>query len=443
MNELFKKYIGQYDWNLSQSRTLLAVSGGIDSITMAELFFKAGYTFAIAHCNFQLRGEDSDGDQDFVQALAEKYNAPFYSIRFETTMEAQKIKKSVQETARDLRYNWLEKVRKNNGYDYIATAHHLNDSVETLLFNLSRGTGLRGLTGIPVQQGFVIRPMMGVSRTLIERYVSKNKLNYREDISNQSDKYSRNFIRHQIIPLFEMLNPDFIHSTQKTLSFLNASMELLLAESERLHAKFIESARDQTKIDYKSLLKQPGHLFFLHNYLQAFGFNSYQIQHLSENTMSSGAQLFSPTHRLLVDRDQWIIMPKVNNEIEESILIEENRTNEVILANEQITFELLEGEVKIPTDSNKALLDYEKLHFPLKLRKWKPGDRFAPLGMAGKEQKVKDFFINNKFSIFQKENTWLLLSQGNICWIVAHRISEHFKATPNTTKYLLIEWKKI
>lgn len=415
-------------------RTLVTVSGGRDSVVLCELFHKAKFPFAIAHCNFQLRGEEANDDEIFVMKLALKYKVDFFSNRFETKKFADKNKLSIQEAARVLRYEWFEEVRSKNGFDFIATAHHKDDELETFFINLIRGTGIAGLHGISVKRGAIIRPLLFTDRAKIDAFVKKNKLQFREDSSNASDNYLRNKIRHKVLPIFEEINPSFRNTLSEEIS--------RLSEVEKIYNHFIEVSKKQTlsnnSISISALKKSPFASVLLYEILKKYQFNSDVAEKVFNSLDSeSGKQFFSPTFRLVKDRQNLIIAKrnsaKTKNEFAISLKVKRLIT--------PLKIELSQVEnsenFKIPKDSKIACLDFEKLKFPLALRKWREGDFFYPLGMKQKK-KISDFFIDIKLSLPEKENTWLLCSGSDIVYVSGKRIDERYKVGKETETIYLV-----
>jgi len=420
---------------------LLAVSGGIDSVVMAYMFHKAGFHFAVAHCNFGLRGVESQEDDAFVRILAHKMHVPFFSEKFDTENVAARRKISIQMAARDLRYDWFEKIRQNNGFLYVATAHHLDDQVETFLINLIRGTGISGLHGIPVKHQTIIRPMMFTCRQDIEQYAKFNKISYRTDQSNNETKYLRNKIRHQLIPLLGSINPEFSRGLTETVR--------KLSEFEQIGNKTLEdwcchalktSGTDQT-VDIKLLLNTCPVEPFAWALFSPFGFNETQVMNILGCLDKESGKVFnSASHRLVKDR-QRIVISKLEGKIAERIVkISLFKNFKTIKSPLQLTFKRI-GSIQpyeIPASDSIASLDFDKLQFPLTIRRWQPGDAFYPLGMKRKKKKLSDFFIDQKFSLKEKEQTCLLCSGHDIVWIIGHRIDHRYRVTSATAEILRI-----
>lgn len=436
----FKKFIKENSLFNKDDKILLAVSGGIDSVVMTDLFAKANYKFAIAHCNFKLRGKESDEDQIFVQNLSKKYGVEFYTIEFNTLEYARANKLSIQMAARELRYAWLEKIRNDNNYQYIAVAHNADDSIETFFINLTRGTGIKGLTGISNKNGNIIRPLLFATRKEIIEYCKANSLIFREDSSNKETKYLRNKIRHLIIPKFEAINKNFKKNLLKTIEYLNDSMTFLHGIINDLENKYVLKENKIVKINYKELLKHEAPKYLLFSFLYKYGFKNNIIKQIfSVLNDIPGKTFISKEYKVIKDRDYLIIELIENKEdIEYQIDINSKYIEKPI----QMLIEIVEwnNKCEIVKDNNIGYFDYDKIKNPLILRKWKYGDKFMPLGMKN-FKKLSDFFIDNKFSLGDKQKTWLLISNGNIIWVIGHRIDERYKITENTKKALIIKIK--
>jgi tRNA(Ile)-lysidine synthase len=434
MVEEFKKFVVENALLKKGDKTLITVSGGRDSVVLCELFYKAKFPFAIAHCNFQLRGKEANDDDAFVKKLAAKYKVEFFSKRFKTKAYSEKNKLSVQEAARVLRYEWFEEVRSKNGFDFIATAHHKDDELETFFINLTRGTGIAGLHGILPKRGAIIRPLLFAGRNEIDAFVKKIKLQFREDSSNASDKYLRNNIRHNILPLFEKINPSFRNTLSEEIK--------RLSEVEKVYNYFIESSAKRilrnNSISISALKKSKFAEVVLYEILKKYQFNSDVAEEVFASLDSeSGKQFFSITHRLVKDR-QRLIITKRNSAKTKSVFSVSQNTKRLV-APFKIELSKVENSdsFKIPKDNKIASLDFEKLKFPLEIRKWKEGDFFYPLGMK-KKKKLSDFFIDIKLSLPEKESTWLLCSGIEIVYILGKRIDERYKVGKETKMIYLV-----
>lgn len=417
---------------LNGKKLLLAVSGGMDSMVLTHLFHKLNYQIALAHCNFQLRELESFEDQKFVESFADTEEIPIYSIFFDTISYANDHKLSTQVAARELRYNWFYELLENEGYDYLLTAHHADDNLETFLINLSRGTGLDGLTGIPQQNEQIIRPLLVFSRADIENYAKDNNIKWREDSSNASDKYLRNKIRHHVVPILKGLNPTFLDSFQKTQTYLQDAQLLVEDATELVFQQVVEEKEDGIYIAIHKLLQLDNYKSYLYQWLKEFGFTAWEdIYDLVHS--QSGKYVVSEEFRLVKDREFLILSSKE---------VLENEVFYIQESEKQIQFPVklrLSDESHIENPSSGCIfVDKEKLKFPLIIRKWQEGDYFYPSGMHGKK-KVSKYFKDEKFSLIDKEKTWLLCSDNQIIWIVNHRADEQFLATTNTQNIIKIE----
>jgi len=437
----FQQYIRQEQLFQPQQRILLAVSGGVDSVVLCHLFHRAKLNFGIAHCNFQLRGKASEEDATFVEKLANELEAAFFKTTFATEKIASERKISIQMAARDLRYEWLEHIRSQEQFDYIATAHHLNDSIETVLYNLTKGCGIRGLHGILPKVNQIVRPLLFATKKQIEAYTKAENTSFRHDASNDSDKYERNKLRHHVLPVLRELNPNFEQTAAQSIQHLRQAEQLYDVALATLREKWLTQTDEKMTIELAELQAHPAARTILYEWLSPFGFHQNQVGQLLESAQrQAGGLFFSDTHELLIDRTQLIVQPTTQQaDAEHFFPAPDGRLSlkEGILQ--------IKGEVPPPAtftdDENVVYLDFSKLVFPLKLRRWQPGDVFQPLGMQGKHQKLQDFFTNQKLSRFDKERIWLLESAGEICWIVGHRLDERFKVTAKTQSCLHIHWQ--
>lgn len=425
----------------SDDSILIATSGGIDSMVLCHLFHLANLKFGIAHCNYQLRGEDSDLDAELVAKIAYKYEVPFFEIKFETKKFAEEKKESIQLIARNLRYDWLENIQVENNYQFIATAHHLNDSVETFLYNFSKGSGLRGLHGIPEINGKIIRPLLFASKSEITAFAKKEKLEFREDASNAENKYARNKIRNKVIPILKELNPNFDQTANATIQKIKEAEKLYDFALDILKKEVVQTTENEWQIDIKKLQSSPTPSTLLFEILKPFGFNSDQIEQILQNIDSqAGKQFHSNSFSLLRDRFFLKLKKKENSNGVKFII---NNINEILkIGNgESLQFFERSNPEKFPLDSNQIFMDLSKVKFPLTLRKWESGDIFQPFGMNGKHQKLQDFFSNQKLSLFEKEKVWILETDGKICWVVGQRLDERFKVSKTTKSCLFLEFK--
>lgn len=420
---------------LQGAKLLLAVSGGVDSVAMASIFAELGYNIGIAHCNFGLRGAESDGDAEFVSQLAASIGAEFHTIKFDTALFASENKLSIQVAARKLRYLWFEEIRQSQGYNYILTAHHLDDSLETFLINLSRGTGLDGLTGIPQQNGYIVRPMLPFSRKKIEAYATESGLAWREDSSNGTTKYLRNKIRHEIVPLLKELNGSFDVSFASTLQHLLQAKSLADDAAAMVYREVVQEGLNEKKIQIGQLLRLPNYRAYLYHWLAPLGFTAWEDVYALVNARS-GKAVYAGDYRLLKDRDVLIVSQLENSAADKKYTIE---TDSEYLK-EPIAMRFSD-EKNLPENLLKNVLyaDKDTLKFPLFVRRWEQGDWFCPSGMNGLKKKVSKYFKDEKFSMADKERVWLLCSGEDIVWIIGYRADHRFMANKNTNTILKIE----
>ncbi|WP_233861276.1 tRNA lysidine(34) synthetase TilS [Tenacibaculum piscium] len=424
---------------LKDKKLLIAISGGLDSVVLTHLLAQLKYDISLAHCNFQLRNEASNLDEVFVKNLSEKLKIPVFSIQFDTLEYAKKQQLSTQLSARKLRYDWFEKLSENHAFDYVLTAHHADDNLETFLINLTRGTGLDGLTGIPAVNGNIVRPLLKFSRAEIQKYALENNIKWREDASNAETKYVRNKIRHQIIPVLKELNPSLLKTHQKTTDFLQQSQEIVTDKIQEITAEIItketKHGNDFIKINIAKLVKLSNPKIYLYQLLKNYKFTAWNDVY---NLMyaQSGKKIITKTHTLLKNRN-FLILSSTNKT--------ENTTNQNISINKnikkitypiQLVFENISE--KIISTENSIIVAENLLNYPLYIRTWKTGDYFYPKGMTGKK-KVSKYFKDEKLSVFDKNNTWLLCTADNqIIWIIGKRQDRRFLSNEKTTKLVRI-----
>jgi tRNA(Ile)-lysidine synthase len=442
MLQAFKSYIKDSLLFDQADRILLAVSGGVDSIVMVHLFKDAGFNFGIAHVNFGLRGEESDGDEAFVKNISEQIGVPFYVRHFNTKQYASGHKISVQMAARDLRYAWFEEVLNEQGFSFVATAHHLDDQAETFFINLLRGTGISGMHGILPKQGKIIRPLMFTTREKIMSVALDLNLAWREDRSNKSRKYLRNKLRLDVLTELYKINPLFSHKLNESITHLRDVESIYNSHIAGVTADLVQHTTEGILISIDWVYEYEPHDTYLFELLKPYNFTFSVVKEIVHSLDTfSGKVFYSPTHRLLRDRENFIIQPLTelsetssNNvkytidrgtkEIEHPLTLDWHETDQIA--------DLPMGK------SSVACLDLNKLKFPLQLRKWEKGDWFMPLGLKGK-MKLSDFFINQKVSVADKEKTWLLVSGEDIVWVVGKRIDNRFRITPKTKKAFVLK----
>lgn len=421
-------------FDTKNDRVLLAVSGGVDSMVMLDLFIRSNYNFAIAHCNFHLRGEESLRDEYFVRKFAQTNNIQIFVQEFDTYSYMEKEKKSLEMSARDLRYDWFNKIIKENNFTHLATAHHSDDSAETFVINLLRGTGIAGLHGILPKSGNIIRPLLFASRRNIKDYADKHSIQFVEDSTNKDNKFTRNKIRNEVIPILREISPNFDVIIKKNIERLRETEVVFRKVVDNVKANILQKEDDHIKISIEEILNlQPLHIF-MYEILSEFGFNESNINSICEtlkDNTSSGRKFFSDKYRLVRDRKYLFITSRKQEKNPTDYIIEDWQTS--IKTPFALQLETLRdlNFIRIPKAKSVAMLDYDLLKFPLQLRHWKKGDVFFPFGLHGK-QKLSDFFTNQKYSIIDKEKQWLLCSGENIVWVVGERIDDRFKITDKT-----------
>ena len=433
----FKQFVSQNQLFDHSHSLLAAVSGGADSVVMLHLLAQCRLKVAVAHCNFQLRGADADGDEEFVRQVADKYQMPFFSIRFNTLAYADEHRMSVEMAARELRYNWFAQLAAEHQFDRILTAHHLNDNIETLLLNLTRGTGINGLTGIAAINGNIARPLLFATRAQIEEYAHLNNLAFRTDCTNLSDDYQRNIIRHRIVPVLKELNPAFEERMSKNFKHISQAADIYNWYVAKVMAEVMQTNGSQVIIDTEKLMQQSFGEAVLYECIKPFGFNSSQTEAIMKTIgQKSGSTFQSTTHRLLVDRSQIIIEPIENSDFQ-TIEIDSPRNIDSL----GLTMRIVPiADFELDKRPNVACLDLDKLQFPLTIRHWQHGDFFYPFGMT-KAQKLSDFFVNNKVNVFDKERVMVLTSGEKITWIIGYRSDNRFKISDKTQRVLVLSYK--
>ena len=439
MLQQFRQFVRDNQLFTDNEPILLAVSGGMDSVALSALFHQAGFTFGIAHCNFRLRGAESDGDEEFVKQLASHYGVKFYTKSFETSEYASNKGISIQMAARELRYTWFDQLINTESYSALATAHHLDDQAETFFINLLRGAGLAGVHGILPKQGRVIRPMLFANREKIDEFVRHNRLPYREDSSNKSRKYLRNRLRHELMPVLMDIDPAFSQKLDNTMHHLRGVEDILNQRIEEVSSCIIIKNSDTFYIEINKIKELHPTEIWVYLLLQQFGFGNVVLKEITEALDGiSGKIFFSPTHRLVKDREILIIEPLSNlNPEQKEYSIDEDTPG--IKLPFLVEFQSLSVAEALPLLNNPyyACLDADKLTYPLTLRRWQKGDCFVPFGMKGRKM-VSDFLIDLKLSIPEKEKIWILLSAGEVVWIVGKRIDERYRITKHTQEAKII-----
>lgn len=431
----FKNHITNNFPFLLESRFLIAVSGGIDSVVLTHLCKELELDFAVCHCNFQLRGEESNDDEVYVKELSEKLNAEFYSTSFETEKYAEENKLSIQVAARNLRYKWFYELIEKHNFDYVLTAHNTNDNLETFLINLTRGSGLEGFTGIPQINNKSVRPLLAFSRDEIVMYAIKKGIEWREDRSNANVKYVRNKVRHKVLPILKEINPHLLESFQNTIEYLNENQQIVKDRIEEISKKVIEQPdNNYLTININKLKKLSNPKAYLYAILKDYGFTEWNdVRDLIY--AQTGKQLFSKTHRLIKNRNN-LLLTSLEDYQEPEKVYEISETENTIKHPLALVLEETNQEKAI--NKNEILVDKDLLKFPLKVRKWVYGDYFCPVGMEG-SKKVSQFFKDRKMSLLQKENTWLLVNGDNeIMWIIGKRQDRRTNISDTTSTKLKI-----
>ena len=435
MKEQIQQYIIQHQLLSGEKPVVVGISGGADSVALLHILVSLGYKCIAAHCNFNLRGDESSRDEQFTTDFTQRLQVPLCKISFETNKYAQENRLSVEMAARELRYRWFEELLNTYDADAVAVAHHRDDSVETLLINLTRGSGLTGLTGIKPKNGNVVRPLLCVSREDIYAYIEKNGLEYVTDSSNSSDIYTRNFIRLKVIPLLEEINPSVKASLARTANHLY--------DASLIYNHSIEEARrviiQNNRLSISALLSFPAPATILYEMLKPYGFSRTVCESIfTVLDKDSGKIFYSSTHRLLKDRSDLLI-DVLSGEDNRAYLINLEDDNVDLPVELKPEIVVIKESYQIEKDKKFAYFDFDKLSFPLVLRHWQEGDWFVPFGMKGKK-KISDYFSDKKFSLFDKEKTWLLCSGQDVIWIVGERTDNRYRIEKTTKKVLKLKF---
>ena len=430
-----KQFIAEKNLCKKDDRILLAISGGADSVCLFFALRELGYYFELAHCNFKLREKESDDDEAFVRLLAKKYGVKIHVKNFDTEKYSRENKISIQMAARDLRYNWFDELLSNNKLDYVATAHHKDDSIETFFINLIRGSGINGLTGIREKSNLIIRPLLNISRDEIELYLRKKNQLFRNDSSNSNVKYLRNKIRLHLVPLLKEMNPNIKQIISDEISILDSVSKIFQEQVECKRKELLKKKSGIYKIKIADLLKVDNLEIYFFEILRPFNFTEVKPIIRAFNSQS-GKKFLSATHQLIIDRELIFI-----SELEkEAAVIKIDKTDLEILHPLRINCSISEDN-KIVKNSKIAKLDFDKLSFPLTLRKWSDGDKFKPFGMQN-FKKLSDFFVDEKYSILDKQKQWILCSGDDIVWLVGKRIDDRYKIDTNTKKVYIAKLLK-
>ena len=436
MLQKFKQHLHQNFPFLEDSKLLIAISGGIDSVVLAHLCSQLNLNFSLCHCNFNLRGQESDDDEAFVTSLAKTLKTPVYTTSFETEKYATKNKVSIQVAARDLRYTWFYKLLDANQYDYVLTAHNTNDNLETFIINLTRGSGLEGFTGIPPVNQKSVRPLLAFSRDDITLFAIKNGIVWREDRSNASIKYVRNKVRHKVIPILKELNPNVLESFQNTIEYLNESQSIINDALKNITAKVVSYENDVLKISCKEIEKLSNKKAYLYQLLQAYGFTAWN-DIVDLISAQPGKQVFSDTHRLLKDRN-FLILTTINKSqsIKGPILIDQK----VSKITNPIKLTIQNTDDYTSKNKEQIIIDKDLVNYPLSLKKWHHGDAMYPTGMKG-SKKISQLFKDNKLSLLDKEKIWILAdAKDHIIWVIGLRQDRRYLANKTSKNRLKISY---
>lgn len=442
----FTAFIKKENLFRQEDNLLVAVSGGVDSVVLCDLCASAGFHFSIAHCNFQLRGNDSNEDEIFVKQLALHYGVNFFSKKFDTEAYAAQHKLTIQVAARNLRYNWFEEILASHKEQpairikYLLTAHHADDNIETMLMNFFKGSGINGLKSILPKQKHIIRPVLFAFKKDILDYAFENKLAFREDASNASDKYTRNYFRNQLIPGIEKVFPDVKHNLADNAERFREIQQLYSIAFEKIKKKMLLFKGNELRIPVLRMLSAPALHSVVFEIIKDYGFHARQVEEVIKLLQSeSGKYIVSATHRILKNR-KWIIISPLQA-MENNYVLLEAGMDSIIFPGGKISLEEKEQPVKISSEPNVCFIDFDKIKFPLLLRKYKTGDYFYPLGLKKQtghpvKKKLSRFLNDKKLSLTEKENVWVLECNKKIVWVLNHRMDERFSIKPSTKNIL-------
>ena len=418
------------------------MSGGIDSMTMAHLFHSAGLSFAVAHCNFGLRGAASDADEDLVRAWCDASGVKLHSVRFDTRASAAAWKKGTQETARKLRYDWFSSLMKEHNYARVATAHHADDNAETFLINVFRGTGIHGLHGILPDNGKVIRPLLFARRHDIKEFAEVQGIVWREDESNQSDDYLRNAIRHRLVPEIGSLFPGFVPTINDNIVRFREAELLYNRAAEKERKSLIEQRGPDFYVPVRKLKKRVPLNTICYELFSQFGFSAAQLPDITGLLQAeTGRYIASATHRIIRDRDFLVI---TTHAVADTDLIHIHEVPAVIETDGyRYRFSMQDVPDILKTNEDEVYLSASYVTFPLVLRRWRTGDYFYPFGMGMKKKKVSKVLIDMKVPLHEKEHIWVVESKGRILWLAGYRADERCRVMPGQQQVLKIERKAV
>ena len=436
MLKKFKHHLHQNFPFLEDGKLLIAISGGVDSVVLAYLCSQLNLNFSLCHCNFNLRGQESDDDEAYVKNLAKNLQIPVYTTSFETEKYATKNKVSIQVAARELRYAWFYELLEKKDYEYVLTAHNTNDNLETFIINLTRGSGLEGFTGIPPINNKAVRPLLAFSRDDITLFAIKNEIDWREDKSNASIKYIRNKVRHKVIPILQEINPHVLESFQNTLEYLNESQSIINDATKNISQKIVSYEHNLLTLNCKKLNELPNKIAYLYQLLHTYGFTAWNdVVDLVSG--QPGKQVFSKTHRLLKDRNFLILTTNNQNLTEKGPFLIKETSAEI---SHPIKLTILNTADSTPENKHQIIINKDLVTYPLSLKKWRHGDAMHPTGMTG-SKKISQLFKDKKLSLLDKEKIWLLAdAKDHIIWVIGLRQDRRFTADKTATNRLKISF---
>ncbi len=436
MLQKFKQHLYQNFPFLEESKLLVAISGGIDSVVLTHLCSQLNLNFSLCHCNFNLRGQESDDDEAFVKSLAKTLKTSVYVTSFETEEYAKMNKVSIQVAARDLRYEWFYELLDRKGYDYVLTAHNTDDNLETFIINLTRGSGLEGFTGIPSVNKKSVRPLLAFSRDEITLFAIKNGIIWREDRSNATVKYVRNKVRHKVIPILKEINPHVLESFQNTIEYLNESQSIINDSIKNVFTNVVTYDNNLLKISCKEIDKLTNKKAYLYQLLHGYGFTAWN-DIVDLVSAQPGKQVFSNTHRLLKDRNVLIVTTINKNQHIKGPIIIDKKVSEIT---NPIKLTIQNTEDSTSKNNHQIIIDNDLISYPLSLKKWHHGDTMYPTGMKG-SKKISQLFKDNKLSLLEKEKIWLLTDANNhIIWVIGLRKDRRYLANKTTKNRLKISY---
>ena len=435
LQQKVQTYIQNHQLLTPGKPVIVGVSGGTDSVALLHVLVKLGYDCVIAHCNFHLRMEESNRDEKFVRSLAEQLKLPFYHIDFNTIKYAAQHGISIEMAARDLRYNWFYELLENLQAQAIAVAHHADDSIETMLINLVRGTGLRGLTGIPAKNNKVVRPLLCCTRSEIENYLILHDVEHVEDSTNAGIDFQRNKFRNEVIPLLTEINPSVRQTLYDSLERFEGSLAIYQPAIDKIEKSIVDKTSGLVTMNI-DLIKQQVHVpTVMFELLHPFGFSPATIEQITgQLDAESGKVFYAETYKLVKDRNSLIITIK-GEQINEVFAVSLTDTRLEMPFSLTINKQSVTSGFQVSKNQNRIHVDASKLTFPLQIRKWNEGDFFYPFGMK-QRKKISDFFIDNKLSLIDKEQSWLLVSGDQIVWIVGMRMDNRFRVTDQTREVI-------